>query len=125
MHTSDGGLAPAYNVQVAADDGRGLIVDIAAVDDPQDAAQLGPAMERVQRSQGRYPRQALADSGYTNHPTVVAMAARGIDFYGVMTGRSEGPAGAAGGAAAEYRLDAFDYDEAADEMICPEGKRLV
>lgn len=124
MHTSDGGLAPAYNVQVVADAAQGLIVDIAAVDDPQDASQLAPAMERVKRSQCRYPRQALADSGYTNHPTVVAMASREIDFYGVMTGRSDGPAGAAGGAAAEYRIDAFRYDETANEMICPENKRL-
>lgn len=116
MHTSDGGLAPAYNVQVVADAAQGLIVDIAAVDDPQDASQLAPAMERVKRSQCRYPRQALADSGYTNHPTVVAMASREIDFYGVMTGRSDGPAGAAGGAAAEYRIDAFRYDETANEI---------
>jgi hypothetical protein len=97
MRTGDGGLAPAYNVQLAADEEHGFIVDVETVDDPQDASQLPSAMERIKTSLGRYPEQALADGGYTNHPTVVAMAERAIDFYGVMSGRSDAPLGAAGG----------------------------
>jgi hypothetical protein len=124
MRTGDGGLALAYNVQLAADEEHGFIVDVETVDDPQDASQLPSAMERIKTSLGRYPEQALADGGYTNHPTVVAMAERAIDFYGVMSGRSDAPLGAAGGSDPAYRLDRFRYDEAANEMVCPEGKRL-
>ena len=124
MWSNDGGLAPAYNVQLTADAAHGLIADVEVVKEPQDAAQLPPAMERLQRNWGCYPQQALADGGYTNHPTVVAMAARGIDFYGAMTGRSEAPLGAAGGCHPAYRFDRFSYDEAANQMVCPEGKRL-
>jgi len=124
MRTGDGGLAPAYNVQLTADAAHGFLVDVETVDDPQDAAQLPSAMERVKTTFGRYPEQALADGGYTNHPTVVAMAERAIDFYGTMTGRSDGPLGAAGGCDPDYRFDRFRYDEAANEMVCPQGKRL-
>src|SRR5690606_5933336 len=80
--TGDGGLAPSYNVQLAADQEHGFIVDVETIDDPQDASQLPAAMERIKTSLGRYPAQALADGGYTNHPTVVAMGERAIDFYG-------------------------------------------
>ena len=71
-------------MQLAADQEHGFIVDVETVDDPQDASQLPAAMERIKTNLGRYPEQALADGGYTNHPTVVAMAEREIDFYGVM-----------------------------------------
>ena len=124
MRHGDGGIAPAYNVQLVADAAHGLIVDVETVDDPQDAAQLPAAMERVKTTFGRYPEQALADGGYTNHPTVAAMAEREIDFYGTMSGRSDAPLGGAGGCDPDYRLDRFRYDEAANEMVCPEGKRL-
>lgn len=124
MRNGDGGLAPAYNVQVAADSTHGLIVDVETIDDPQDAAQLAPAMDRLRETFGRYPQQALADGGYTNHPSVVAMAERGVDFYGVMTGRSDAPSGVAVGRDPDYRFDRFHYDERANEMVCPEGKRL-
>ena len=124
MHTSDGGLAPSYNVQLVADAAHGFLVDVETVDDPQDASQLPEAMERVKTSLGRYPEQALADGGYTNHPTVVAMAEREIDFYGVMTGRSASASGAAVSRDPDYRFDRFRYDERANEMVCPESKRL-
>ena len=124
MRTGEEGLAPAYNVQVTADEAHGLIADIEVLDDPQDATQLAPAMERLRESFGSYPHEALADGGYTNHPSVVAMAELGIDFYGTMTGRSKAPLGAAGGCDPAYRFDRFGYDEAVNEMLCPEGKRL-
>ena len=124
MRTGDGGLAPGYNVQLAADSAHGLIADVEVSDDPQDAAQLPPIVDRLRQTFGRFPQQALADGGYTNHPTVVAMAARGVDFYGVMSGRSAAPLGVAGGCDPAFRFERFGYDEATNEMVCPEGKRL-
>ena len=56
--------------------------------DEQTTKRQHAAREREQRlnnSWGRYPRQALADGGYSNHFSVVAMSERGIDFYGTMT----------------------------------------
>ena len=37
MWTSDGGVAPSYNVQVTADAEQGLTADIEVIRDPQDA----------------------------------------------------------------------------------------
>jgi hypothetical protein len=45
MRTAEGGLA--YNVQFCTDTKHGLIVDVETVGDPQGAAQMSPAMERV------------------------------------------------------------------------------
>jgi Transposase DDE domain len=92
------------------------------VNDPQDAQQLAPAMDRVKAVAHRYPEQVIADGGYTNHTSIVDMAARGIDYYGAWTGRNT-----AESAAVSYRgyhWSEFDYDERAGEYICPEGKRL-
>jgi len=125
MRTSDGGTAPAYNVQVVADAAQGLIVDVEVVQDPQDAQQLAPAMERLRESLGRYPQQALADSGYTNNESIVAMAESGIDYYGVMTGRSDKPSGRGAQRHPDYDRSKFVFNAAANEMICPQGKRLV
>ena len=124
MRHGDGALAPSYNVQIAADQANGLIVDVEAIGDPQDAQQLVGVMDRVKHNLGRYPQQAVADGGYTNHSSVVAMDELGVDYYGVMTGRSDAPLGAAGGCDPDYRIGCFGYDEAANEMICPQGKRL-
>ena len=38
MGMHDGGLAPAYNLQITADAAHGLIADVAVVNDPQGRA---------------------------------------------------------------------------------------
>ena len=124
MRLHDGGLAPAYNVQVAVDGAHGLIADVEVVNDPQDSQQLAPAMERVKQRWGYYPPQALADGAYTNLASVMEMHERAIDYYSTWTGRNE----VAGGRGAkqrheDYQRDKFGFDEASNEMICPEGQR--
>ncbi len=80
MWTSDNGVAPAYNVQLTADAAKGLIADVEVVNDPQDSEQLVAATDRLQQRHGKYPSEALADGGYTNHASVVDMDERGIDY---------------------------------------------
>jgi transposase len=126
MRLHDGGLAPAYNVQVSVDGAHGLIADVEVVNDPQDSQQIIPAMERVKQRWGNYPPQALADGAYTNLKSVVEMHERSIDYYSTWTGRNE----AAGGRGAkqrheDYQRDKFGFDAARNEMICPEGQRLA
>ena len=125
MRTPDGGLAPSYNVQVTADAERGLIADIEVIRDPQDAQQLGPAVERLRETLGAYPGQMLADGGYTNNESIVEMAERGVDLYGKFTGRAGKPSGRAVQRHEDYHHSRFDYDEEANEFVCPEGKRLA
>ena len=124
MWTCDGGVAPAYNVQLSSDAAHGLIADVTVVNDPQDAQQLAPAADRLRETFGRYPEQMLADGGYTNNETVVEMAEREVDFYGGFSGRARKPSGRAVQRHADYHQDRFQHDEATNEFVCPEGKRL-
>ncbi len=68
------------------------------------------------------PAQVIADGDFTNHQSVIAIHERGIEFFG-----SSGSGGcdglkAKGGRA--YRAELFTHDAVADQMICPENKRL-
>lgn len=123
MRTSDAGLAPAYNVQISADAAHGLIADVEVVNDPQDAQQLAPAVDRLKETYERYPEQMLADGGYTNHESVLEMAERKVDFYGKFSGRADKLSGRAVRPEG-YDRGCFAYEEASNEFVCPEGKRL-
>lgn len=122
MWTSDAGVAPSYNVQLVTDAAHGLIADVEVVNDPQDAQQLAPAMDRVKAVMQRYPQQLIADGGYTTHKSIMEMAQRGVDYYGSWSGRNK--PGSAQRAQRGYPWSDFTYDEDAAEYICPAGKRL-
>ena len=124
MWTSDNGVAPAYNVQITADASQGLIADVEVVNDPQDSEQLVAATDRLQQRHGKYPSEALADGGYTNHASVVEMDERGVDYYGSWTGRNPKPSGPGTRRHEDYWADKFVWDEAAEVLVCPQGKRL-
>ena len=123
MWTSDHGLAPSYNVQLVTDAAHKLIVDVEVSKQPSDSYHLLPALDRVKQRLGGFPQQAVADGDYTKREAVVGAAARGVDYYGSW------------GAVAEERLPygidpayhpaAFRYDARRNELICPEGQRLV
>ena len=57
MRMHDGGVAPAYNVQITADAAHGLIADIKVVQAPQDSQQIAPAMDRLRASYKRLSRR--------------------------------------------------------------------
>jgi transposase len=122
MHTSDHGLAPAYNVQLAADAANKLIVDVAVSKQPSDSSHLLPALERVRHTTGRYPAQAVADGDYTNREAVVGAAKLGVDYYG--SWNEANPEKLGHGIASAYHPGVFRYDERANEMTCPEGRQL-
>jgi len=125
MRLHDGGLAPAYNVQVSVDGAHGLIADVTVVNDPQDGQQIAPAMERLKQRWGNYPPQALADGAYTNLGSVLEMHERSIDYYSTWTGRNANAAGRGKQRHADYERDNFGFDAARNEMICPQGQRLA
>ena len=124
MWMHEGGLAPAYNVQVSADGAHGLIADIEVVNDPQDGQQIAPAMDRLKQRYGNYPPEALADGAYTNLASVMDMHERAVDYYSTWTGRNEGASGRVKQQHEDYRRECFEFDETNNELICPEGRRL-
>lgn len=122
MRTSDHGLAPSYNVQLATDAVHKLIVDVEVSKQPSDSLHLLPALERVRQRLGTYPQQVVADGDYTTREAVVGTCERGVDYYG--SWGNPGGEQVGHGIHPDYRPNAFQYDEQCDEMICPEGRRL-
>ena len=125
MRPSEGGAVPAYNVQVTTDTANGLVVEVAVTTDAVDYRQLEPALDRLKSTHGRYPGQVLADGDYTNHASVQAAAARGVDFYGSWKPKWEPGEYDAHGRGPAYQAKAFVYDAANDRYTCPAGQWLV
>lgn len=117
MSTRSNGVVPAYNVQITTDAEHGFIVDVETTNAPNDAQQLVPAMDRVMQATEKQPDKVIADGGYTNHENVIAMAERGIDFYGSWTMSAK--------RGDIYSRDHFVFDEQQNQFVCPAGKLLT
>jgi transposase len=80
MRNGEGGTVPSYNVQLLTDTTHGLVVNVEATTDAIDYRQVAPALDRCKTKLGRLPNQLVADGDYTNHSSVQAAAALGVDF---------------------------------------------
>lgn len=63
MKMPDGGLRPAYNLQVVTDTQSRVIVGMDVVNTP-DQGQMAPMLEQVRQRYGRAPAEHLADGGF-------------------------------------------------------------
>lgn len=129
MKQAEGGSAPSYNVQISTDSAHSLIIGIEATQAGSDYRQLVPAMERLEQTLQRTPKQMVVDGGYVSSENIVAMANRRIDLVGPE---------AAGNAtednrrksyrhrrvSAEYEASKFNYNAASNTYVCPQGKQL-
>jgi transposase len=121
MKQSDGGLALSYNAQISTDAAHGLIVGVAVTQEPNDSAQLLPAVDRVEQRLKKKPQQMVADSGYTTRDNIEKMAGREIDFLGTMRFENV-PRGA--NLPNRFPPSAFLYQSERNRYVCPEGKVL-
>ncbi len=124
MRNGEGGTVPSYNVQLVTDTRHGLVVNVEATTDAIDYRQLEPALERCKQKCGRPPRQIIADGDYTNHASVQAAAAHGVDFYGSWQDSWKPTERDAQGRSAEFLSNAFPYDAGQDCFTCPAGQTL-
>lgn len=125
MRNGEGGTVPSYNVQLLTDTKHGLVVNVDATTDAIDYRQLEPALGRCQQTLGRRPQQVVADGDYTNHASVQAAAARGVDFYGSWQESWRPVERDAQGRSAAFIGGAFPYDEGQDCFTCPAGQSLA
>ena len=125
MRNGEGGTVPSYNVQLMTDTQHGLEENVEATTDAIDYRQLKPALERWEERLRSQPQQIIADGDYTNHASVQAAAARGVDFYGSWQDSWKPTEGAAQGRRAAFLSNAFPYDAARDRFTCPAGQTLV
>jgi len=125
MRNGEGGTVPSYNVQLLTDVSHGLVVNVEATTDAIDYRQLQPALERCERTLGQKPKQIVADGDYTNHASVQAAAACGVDFYGSWQESWKPVERDAQGRRAGFLANAFPYDAKRDCFTCPAGKILT
>jgi transposase len=125
MRNGEGGTVPSYNVQTLTDTTHGLVVNVEATTDAIDYRQLKPALERCQTTLGRTPKQLVADGDYTNHASVQAAAACGVDFYGSWQDSWKPVERDAQGRIGGFQSTAFPYDPTRDCFTCPAGKILT
>jgi transposase len=121
MRQSDGGIAPNYNVQIAADAAQSLIVDVKVTQAPNDSEQLAPAVRRIAERMGRKPRQMLADADFTNRRSVEAMAELEVDYVGSLR---KGGAEKDNTGTGRFTAAVFVYDPEHDYYVCPGDKHL-
>lgn len=81
MKMADGGIRPAYNVQLATDPSSGAIVGVDVINSPADSQQSGPLREQVERRTGRKVHEHLMDEGYVAMAQIDAAERSGVAIY--------------------------------------------
>lgn len=81
MKMADGGIRPAYNVQVATDVASGAIVAIDVGDCPDDGQYSGPVRAQVERRTGQKVQEHLADEGYAQMDQIDQAERAGVAMY--------------------------------------------
>jgi transposase len=121
-----GAYGPGYNVQISTDARAKIIVGVGVTPSSADAAELEPAVERIEANLGERPKQVVVDAGFTNQATMEAMSEKQVDLIGALPERS----GVAPnrleqrGVSPDFYPQAFEYDASADNYRCPAGKVL-
>lgn len=126
MLQAKGAYGPAYNVQISTDAQSKIIVGVGVTQAPTDAAELDPAVERIEANMGDGPEQMVVDAGFTNQAAMEAMAERQVDLIGALPQRNTMPVDRLKqrGVSPEFYPQAFEYDESTDCYRCPAGKAL-
>jgi hypothetical protein len=86
MKMPDGGFRPAYNVELATDATKGIIVGVAVTAEGTDAGQAVPMQavpmeEQVVQRTGQPPQDYLVDGGFATREDITTLAQRGITVY--------------------------------------------
>ena len=87
MLQAKGAYGPSYNVQISTDAEAKIIVGVGVTQAPADAAELEPAVERIEANLGEEPKQVVVDAGLTNQATMEAMAEKQVDLIGALPER--------------------------------------
>ena len=118
MKTRDG-FRPAFNVQVAVDSENQVVLAMKVTGSENDHGQLVGMLAEVKKNCGMSAVMALADTGYCDEPTLVALDETGQDAL-IALGKQ--PVG-------DRRNDLFASrcflaDAERDVLICPAGREL-
>jgi len=126
MLQAKGAYGPSYNAQISTDAKAKIIVGVEVTQASTDAAELEPAVERIEANLGEKPKQMVVDGGLTNQATIESMAEKQIDLIGALPERKAVAPDRLKqrGVSPDFYPQAFEYDEGADCYRCPGGKVL-
>lgn len=127
MLQAKGAYGPSDNVQISTDAQAKIIVGVGVTQSPTDAAELEPAVDRVEANLGERPEQMVVDAGFTNQATMEAMTEKQVDLIGALPERNTVVANRLEqlGVSPDFYPQAFEYDASTDVYRCPAGKVLV
>jgi len=74
MRFADGAIRPAYNAQIAAAAGPGIIVSVAMTDRRNDAGLAVPMVADIVQRYGIAPQRLLVDTNYATSEDIAALA---------------------------------------------------
>ena len=87
----DGGFRPAYNVELATDRAKGIIVGVSVIGvsvigvsvirEVTDAGQALPMEEQVVKRTGQHPQDYLMDGGFATRKDITALEERNVTVY--------------------------------------------
>ena len=81
MNMPDGGFRPAYNVELATDSAKGVIVGVAVTSEGTDAGQAAPMEEQVVRRTDQHPDSYLMDGGFATREDITTLEQRAVTVY--------------------------------------------
>lgn len=114
-------LKAAYNVQIGTE--RQFVLSYSVHQRPGDPGCLIPHLEESFQRMGRRPQKLMADAAYGSEENYAYVNQHGIGNYLKYNhyDRDHRPRSRLD----PYRAERWDYDEQADEYICPSGDRLT
>jgi transposase len=95
MKMPGGGFRPAYNTQLAAETGHGLVVGMDVTDTGADQPSLVPMVEQLETRYGQRPTDHLVDGGYAGRDGITQLARQGVKVYAPPRQTKTGEEGAA------------------------------
>jgi transposase len=115
----------AYNGQINVDADFQIIVGQHISQNANDKQEVEPALQALQETAGRLPDQVSADNGYWSGTNLQAFEDHSVDAY-IATDRGEKSHKNPLDTTERHLVKAdFDYDEADNVFICPQGQSLV
>jgi transposase len=120
-----GGFDYAYNAQISVDADLQIIVAQPISQNANDQQEVEPALEALQETTGRLPEQLSADNGYFSGGNLQALEHSRIDAY-IATDKGEKTHKIPLNGSDRKLVKAdFEYHEADNIFICPQGQVLT
>lgn len=115
-------VRPGYNGQIATS--NQIITAYDVMDEAIDEPSLMLVIEKSEENTKQPVKTVKADCGYWSKGNMEKLEGTEIDAYIPDRRKSFEEKGMRDGTLSKYHRNYFKYDEANDEFICPEGKRL-